>query len=190
MELQHLLCEPGLTNANRRRGQAPRLDSKAVSGQSLRVFTALKGYAWTPNKHSHFAVITGGAGITPIYQLLQGIFEYRDDRTTVTLDIGANSDQEILLKDKLVSFKKQHPERLKVVYTVSNPVPGSPFGKGYITCEVLWDVLNGTAKEYIKVFVCGPPAKEVSLVGTDTWSGGRPGILEQLGYRSDRVHKI
>lgn len=159
-------------------------------GQSLRFVAALKGYAWTPNEHPHVALIAGGAGITPIYQLLQGILQNPDDHTKVTLIIGANSDQDILLKDKLDPFKKQHPGRLRVVYTVGNPVSDSPFRKGYITREVLEDAIDGTAKEDTKVFVCGPPAMEASLVGTRTRTGGRAGILEQLGYKSGQVHKF
>lgn len=159
-------------------------------GQSLRFVAVLKGYAWTPNKHPHIAVIAGGAGITPIYQLLQGIFQNPDDQTNVTLVFGANSDQDILLKDKLDAIKQKFPTRLKVVYTVCNPVPDSPFKKEFITEEVLRDALNGTAKEDTKVFVCGPPAMEASLVGTRSWSGGKAGILEQLGYMSDQIHRF
>ena len=122
--------------------------------------------------------------------MLQGIFQNPDDKTNVTLVIGANSDQDILLKDKLDAFEKRHPGRLKVVYTVSNPAPDSPFNKGYITHEVLRDAFDGNAKEDTKVFVCGPPAMEASLVGSRRWSSGKPGILEQLGYRRDQIHQF
>lgn len=158
-------------------------------GQSLRFVAALRGYPWTPNKHPHVALIAGGAGITPVYQLLQGIFQNPDDKTKVTLVIGANSDHDILLKDKLDAFKDQHPDRLRITYTVSNPAPDSPFKKGYITDEVLRDVLDGSAKEDTKVFVCGPPAMETSLVGARR-SGGKLGILEQLGYSKDQIHQF
>ena len=37
-----------------------------------------------------------------------------------------------------------------------------------------------------KVFVCGPPPMETSLVGDRKTSG----ILEELGYRKDQIHKF
>ncbi|SPO07557.1 related to cytochrome-b5 reductase, mitochondrial [Cephalotrichum gorgonifer] len=159
-------------------------------GQSLRFVAALKGYPWIPNKYSHVALIAGGAGITPIYQLIQGIFRNPDDTTSVTLVVGVNSDRDVILKEKLDGIKEKFPDRLKIVYTVSKPAPGSPFRKGYVTEEVLRDALGGAAKENTKVFVCGPPAMEASLLGTRGWSGGTPGILQQLGYKSDQIHNF
>lgn len=159
-------------------------------GDNLRFVAALKGYAWTPNEYPHVALISGGAGITPVYQLLQGIFQNPDDKTKVTLVAGVNSDRDVLLKEKLESIRKQHPGRLRVFYTVSDPVDGSPFRKGYVTKELLGEVLGGNAKEDTKVFVCGPPAMEASLVGVRGWTGGKPGILQELGYRSDQIHKF
>lgn len=159
-------------------------------GDDLHFVAALKGYPWKPNEYPHVALIAGGAGITPVYQLLQGIFQNPDDKTNVTLVAGVNSDRDVLLKEKLDDIKQRFPGRLKVVYVVSDPVAGSPFRKGYVTKEVLEDVLGDTAKENTKVFVCGPPAMEASLTGTRGWFGGKPGILQELGYREGQIHKF
>lgn len=135
-------------------------------------------------------MIAGGAGITPIYQLAQGILLNPEDKTHITLVHGINSDADLLLKKEFDDFEKRFPGRLKAVYTISHPVEGSPFRKGYVTKALLEEVLDQPLKD-TKVFICGPPAMEVALMGKGGWFGGVDiGILEQLGYKKDQIHKF
>ncbi|KAK4123061.1 ferredoxin reductase-like protein [Parathielavia appendiculata] len=160
-------------------------------GQSLRFVAALPGYPWTPNQHPHVVLIAGGAGITPIYQLVQAIFlQNRDDKTRATLVFGANNDRDVLLKAELDAIQEKFPDRFKVVYTVSNPEPGSPFQRGRVTKELLAKVLDddeAARAGTTKVLICGPPAMESALVGTRRRFGRTPGILEELGFRKDQI---
>ena len=152
-------------------------------GDRLRFVAPIKGYAWTPNRHPHVTLIAGGAGITPMYQLAQGILRNPEDTTQITLVFGVNSDADILLKDEFDRFERQYPGRFRATYTVSRPGTGSPYRKGYVTKELLQEVIpeNGS-----KVFVCGPPGLEEAMLGEK----GKPGVLEQLGYGKDKVHKF
>ncbi|KAK4106027.1 ferredoxin reductase-like protein [Parathielavia hyrcaniae] len=160
-------------------------------GQSLRFVAALPGYPWTPNKHPHVVLIAGGAGITPVYQLLQAIFQNRaDDQTRATLVFGVRSDRDVLLRTELDALADKFPGRFRVVYTVSHPEPGSPFPQGRVSKELLARVLehDGAATvDNAKVMVCGPPAMESALVGTGRF-GRTPGVLEELGFRRDQIH--
>lgn len=156
-------------------------------GDRLLFAAALRGYPWTPNKHPHVALIAGGAGITPMYQLIQGIFHNPDDRTKVTLVFGVNTDADALLQKEFDALARRFPDRFRVVYTVSNPAPSSPFQKGYVTQELLGEVLDSGEAE-TKVLVCGPPAMEVALLGGR--GSQEAGILEKLGYRKDQVYKF
>ncbi|KAK6836757.1 hypothetical protein PG989_006810 [Apiospora arundinis] len=154
-------------------------------GDRLRFVAPLKGYAWSPNRHAHITLIAGGAGITPMYQLIQGILRNPEDATKITLVFGVNSDADLLLKDEFDRFEKQYPGRFHATYTVSRPGSWSPHRKGYVTQELLREVLpkdGGSSK----VFVCGPPGLEEALLGEKN----KPGILEQLGYGKDKVHKF
>ncbi|KAJ4312081.1 hypothetical protein N0V84_010104 [Fusarium piperis] len=155
-------------------------------GDKLLFAAALKGYTWKPNSYSHITLIAGGAGITPIYQLAQGILKNPDDKTSMTLVFGVNSDEDVLLKQEFERFSKEYPGRFKAIYTVSHPKDGSSFRKGYVTKELLKEVVPSPSQQETRVFVCGPPAMEDSLVGK--WNS--PGILSQLGFRKDQIHKF
>ncbi|KAI0879790.1 ferredoxin reductase-like protein [Annulohypoxylon maeteangense] len=153
-------------------------------GDSLRFVTRLPGYTWQPNKHSDIMLIAGGAGITPAYQLIRGILQNPDDQTKITLVFGVNTDADLLLREEFEDYKARFPGRFKTVYTVSQPVDGSPFRKGYVSKDLLKEVAPHS--ETCKIFVCGPPPMEESLVG----SKRKPGILGELGYRNDQIHKF
>jgi cytochrome-b5 reductase len=50
--------------------------------------------------------------------------------------------------------------------------------------------MHGPNEEDTKVFVCGPPAMETALLGSGPFGKGGNGILEQLGYSKDKVHRF
>ncbi|PNY25364.1 NADH-cytochrome b5 reductase [Tolypocladium capitatum] len=154
-------------------------------GDSLFFLAALKGPQWTPNRHRHVTLIAGGAGITPVYQLARGILRNPADRTAVTLVFGVNGDADVLLKRELEAFEKEFPGRFRAVYAVSRPGTGSPHRKGYVTGELLREVVPPEHGDGA-VFVCGPPAMERALVG----GRGEKGVLEEMGYRKDQIHKF
>ncbi|KAG4421148.1 hypothetical protein IFR04_005668 [Cadophora malorum] len=158
-------------------------------GDSLYFLGALKGYRWTPNKHPHVTLIAGGAGITPMYQLIQGILSNPADQTQITLVFGVNSDADVLFQKEFEELEGNYGDRFKAVYTVSRPGEGSPFRKGYVTKELLEQV-TGLAGEESKVFVCGPPAMEKALLGGSSSRRGKGGVLEELGYRKEQVHQF
>lgn len=154
-------------------------------GDSLRFLASLRGFAWTPNKYEHITLIAGGAGITPVFQLIQGILLNPDDRTRITLVFGVNGDQDLLLKDQFDDFTRRYPGRFRATYAVSNPGPESIGLRGYVTKELLQEVVPRNGKD-TKVMVCGPPAMEESLLGKKKG----PGVLEQMGYKKDQIFKF
>jgi cytochrome-b5 reductase len=160
-------------------------------GDRLYFLGAVKGYPWVPNKHSHVILIAGGAGITPMYQLIQGILKNPEDKTKITLIFGTNSVDEILFRENFAKYEKEFPNRFKATYTISSPVENPPYSKGYITKELLQKVLTDRNEKDSKVFVCGPPAMERSVLGAKGWFGNtQTGILEQLGYTKDQIYKF
>ena len=156
-------------------------------GDTLAFAAAIKGFSWVPNKFSQVYLIAGGAGITPIYQLIQGILNNPDDKTKVNLVFGVNTEQDLLLREELEQYKKRFPDRFNYLYTVSHPTEeSSPLRKGYVTEELLRDVVQGSGKD-TKVFVCGPPSMEDSLVGSRS---APQGILARLGFNKDQIYKF
>lgn len=156
-------------------------------GDSLRFATSLKGYQWKQNEFSHAYLLAGGAGITPIYQLIKGILKNPQDRTKLTLIFGVNSEEDLLLKEELDRYATEFPERFNYIYTVSRPKEeNSPYRTGYIDEELLRSTFRESTQN-TKVFICGPPAMEDSLVGTRR---SPEGILSRLGFSKDQVHKF
>ncbi|KAH8703969.1 putative NADH-cytochrome B5 reductase [Talaromyces proteolyticus] len=158
-------------------------------GDSLFFAFPIKAYTWEPNRYEHITLIAGGAGITPLYQLIQGILNNPADRTKMTLVFGVNTESDILLRDEFETYQKTFPDRIKVVYTVSNnSVKRSSFEfrNGRVTKELLKELLPPTSND-TKVFLCGPPAMEEALTGK-RWGEG--GILGELGFKKDQVFKF
>ncbi|KAI1842264.1 hypothetical protein JX266_011549 [Neoarthrinium moseri] len=154
-------------------------------GDKLFFVTRIPGFSYKPNQFPQVTLIAGGAGITPIYQLASGILQNPEDKTRIDLIFGVNSDADVLMKEEFEAWEKQFPDRFKANYVVSKPNDGSPYDKGYVTKELLAKVSRTPSKES-KVFVCGPPAMETALVGS-RWQRG---VLEELGYTKEQVHKF
>ncbi|OJJ45456.1 hypothetical protein ASPZODRAFT_69878 [Penicilliopsis zonata CBS 506.65] len=170
-------------------------------GDRMTFLGAIKGFPWTANQFPHIYLLAGGAGITPIYQLIQGILSNPHDRTRMTLVFGGNTEEDLLLREELDGFKKRFPDRFDVIYTVSSSSPNLPSSSslrtGRITKELLEEVMGSTPgvvdQHNTKVFVCGPPAMEEALTksrGCMRTSGGEEGVLAQLGFSKNQIYKF
>lgn len=154
-------------------------------GDTLFFVTRIPSFAYKANQFPHVTLIAGGAGITPIYQLASGILRDPSDKTKVDLIFGVNSDADVLMKEQFEAWERQYPDRFRANYVVSRPSDASPYPMGYVTKDLLVRVA-GPAKADSMVFVCGPPAMEAALVGS--WT--QKGVLQEMGYRKDQVHKF
>lgn len=151
------------------------------------------GYRWTPNQHPHVALVAGGAGITPIYQLTKGILGNPEDGTKITLVWGVNSDADIFLRDEFSALEERFPGRFRALYVVSHPEPGSRYPKGYVTKQVLDEAglgASNSGNKDAKVFVCGPPAMEKALTGAKGFGKSNSGVLAELGYTPGQIHRF
>ncbi|RDH26886.1 hypothetical protein BDQ94DRAFT_164111 [Aspergillus welwitschiae] len=139
-------------------GKASGYFHSLIPGDTVTFAAVLKGFSWTANQFLQVHLIAGGAGITPIYQLIQGILRDPNDQTKINLIFGVSTEQDLLLKDEL---------------------EGDPEGdsflsyKGYITEELLRKALHGSEKNS-KIFIYRPEGLENSLMD----SRKAPGILE------------
>lgn len=105
---------------------------------------------------------------------------------------GANSVEDVLLREEWGRLVERAGGRLRVVYTVSRGgEEGGEFRRGYVTKELLRElgVEGGKKGEEgaSMVFVCGPPKMEEALVGKGRGGGG---ILAELGFKKDQVYKF
>lgn len=162
-------------------------------GQRLDFKGPLPKYEWTENKHDHIALIAGGTGITPMYQLTRAIFSNPNDKTKVTLVFGNVSEDDILLKKELSALENTYPQRFRAFYVLDKAPKGWAGNTGFITPDLLKTVLPEPKNENIKVFVCGPPGLMKAISGPKVSpkdQGELDGALKTLGYSKDQVYKF
>ena len=162
-------------------------------GDTLSFKGPLPKYPWSANKHTHISLIAGGTGITPMYQLVRAIFNNPDDTTKISLVFGNVGEGDILLKEEFEKLEKSYPNRFRAWYTLDNPPDGWKHGKGFISKELLKEVLPDPKSENIKIFVCGPPGLYKSISGAKVSpqdQGDLTGTLKDLGYGKDQVYKF
>jgi cytochrome-b5 reductase len=162
-------------------------------GQRLDLKGPLPKYPWSENKHDHIALVAGGTGITPMWQLARAIFRNPNDKTQVTLVFGNVSEEDILLKKELAELENTYPQRFRAFYVLDKPPKDWAGGKGFITKELLKTVLPEPKEANIKVFVCGPPGLMKAISGNKVSAqdqGELTGVLKELGYKEDQVYKF
>ncbi|WPH04827.1 NADH-cytochrome b5 reductase [Acrodontium crateriforme] len=174
-------------------GQMSQHIHNMTPGQQLQMKGPIPKYPWTENKHDHVALIAGGTGITPMYQLTRQIFKNPNDKTKVTLVFGNVTEEDILLKKELAELENQFPDRFRAFYVLSKPSKDWQQGKGHINKDLLKTVIPGPKEENVKIFVCGPPALYEAISGTKKSpadQGELTGCLKELGYSQDQVYKF
>lgn len=159
----------------------------------------IPGYKWQANMHDSVTLIAGGAGLTPCYQLLQGILENPADKTRVRLVLGANGVDDVLMRRELEDLEAQHGrDRFRVLFAVADGGKGAPEGSldperfrpGYVNEALLKEFAAPPTERNTKVLVCGPPPMEEALLGKKVWGGRSEGVLSKLGYRKDQIHSF
>ena len=162
-------------------------------GQSLSFKGPIPKYPWSPNKHEHITLIAGGTGITPMYQLIRTIFNNSKDNTKVSLVFGNIAEKDILLKEELEKIENEYPQRFRAFYTLDQAPESWPYGKGFISKDLLKEVIPDPKSENIKIFICGPPGLYKAISGAKTSpqdQGELTGILKELGYTKEQVFKF
>jgi cytochrome-b5 reductase len=167
-----------------------------VPGDTMK-FKPLAELDYEPNEFSHVTLIAGGSGITPIYQLTRAILRNPEDKTKIALVYANNSEQDILLKREFDELSQKYPERFSRLYTVSKTSSEGEglYETGYVTKALLSKVMpTKTSGQKVKVLVSGPPAMVESVAGAKGgfgWTQGSVGgILKELGYHKNEVHKF
>ena len=162
-------------------------------GQTLDIKGPIPKYPWATNKHNQIALIAGGTGITPMWQLCRAVFNNPEDKTKVTMIFGNVSDKDMILKDEIDELQQKYPDRFRAFYVLDNPPEGWKQGKGFITKDLLKTTIPGPKEDNVKVFVCGPPGLYKAISGmkdSPAKQGELTGYLKELGYNEDQVYKF
>ncbi|XP_018849615.2 nitrate reductase [NAD(P)H]-like [Juglans regia] len=102
------------------------------------------------------AMVAGGSGITPIYQVVQAILKDPEDETEMYVVYANRTEDDILLRKELDAWSEKY-DRLKVWYVVQESIKeGWHYSVGFITESILREhIPEGT--EDTLALACGPP---------------------------------
>ncbi|KAB2046228.1 hypothetical protein ERO13_D01G181700v2 [Gossypium hirsutum] len=109
-----------------------------------------------PKFANKLAMLAGGTGITPIYQVIQAILKYPEDKTEMYVVYANRTEDDILLKEELDGWAKKH-DRLKVWYVVQESIrEGWQYSLGFITESILREHIPVGSNDTLAL-ACGPP---------------------------------
>ncbi|KAL3572585.1 hypothetical protein D5086_026489 [Populus alba] len=109
-----------------------------------------------PKFAKKLAMLAGGTGITPIYQVIQAILKDPEDDTEMYVVYANRTEDDILLRDELDSWVKEH-ERLKVWYVVQESIKeGWLYSTGFVTESILREHVPEGSSDALAL-ACGPP---------------------------------
>ncbi|EHK25124.1 uncharacterized protein TRIVIDRAFT_144462 [Trichoderma virens Gv29-8] len=102
-------------------------------------------------------MIAGGTGITPMFQVIRAICESDRDTTEISLIYANRTEQDILLREELDIFARRYPKFFKVYYVLESHSSEWKFGSGFVTKDMMAEILPSPSEEGSKVMICGPP---------------------------------
>ncbi|KAN0129985.1 ferredoxin reductase-like protein [Lactarius tabidus] len=162
-------------------------------GSTLAIKGPVIKFPYKKNEFEHVALIGGGSGITPLYQLLNHALADLTNRTRFTLLYANVSEADILLREELSALERAHPQALRIVHTLDKPPQGWAGASGYVSRELIKaHVPPAELGDKVKVFICGPPGQVSAVAGKKQGmkQGEIGGILKELGYKEDQVFKF
>nr|XP_017498140.2 NADH-cytochrome b5 reductase 2 [Manis javanica]XP_017498141.2 NADH-cytochrome b5 reductase 2 [Manis javanica]XP_036882249.1 NADH-cytochrome b5 reductase 2 [Manis javanica] len=125
----------------------------------------------------HLGMIAGGTGITPMLQLIRHITRDPRDKTRMSLLLGNQIEEDILMRKELEEVARIRPDQFSLWYTLDRPPIGWKYSSGFITADMIKEHLPPPGKSTF-ILVCGPPP----LIQT----AAHPN-LEKLGYTKDMI---
>lgn len=163
------------------------------AGDKVDIKGPIQKYKLDANKHKEIALIGGGTGITPLFQILQKVADDKNDKTKVNLFYGSNTPEDVLLKSEIDELVAKKPEQLSVTYFASKAGDDWKGEKGFISKDFLSKHLFKSSDDNVKVFVCGPPPLYDAISGnkvSPSDQGELKGALKELGFEKDQVFKF
>ncbi|KAE8295804.1 NADH-cytochrome b5 reductase 2 [Larimichthys crocea] len=89
----------------------------------------------------HVGMIAGGTGITPMLQLIRSITADPTDNTKCSLIFANQTEKDILLREELEEVKRNHPDKVKVWFTLDKPPQDWSYSSGFVTQDMIKDHL-------------------------------------------------
>lgn len=137
------------------------VDFKGPIGKFTYLGKGLCSINGTEKKVKKFAMICGGSGITPIFQVFRAVMRDKDDTTTCTVLNGNRLFEDILCKEDLDALLWGNEDRGEVIHTLTKAPEAWKGLRGRINGELVQK--HCERHEETLVLVCGPEALEKSI---------------------------
>ena len=109
---------------------------------------------------THFNMVAGGTGITPVMQIASEILRNGDDETKISLVFGARIEGDLLCRTTLDGWAAKYPDRFKAHYILSDAAPDgwkeSGHSQGFVGKDLFAEVLYPSGDNTYNL-MCGPP---------------------------------
>ncbi|KAG5340556.1 hypothetical protein C0989_001242 [Termitomyces sp. Mn162] len=174
-------------------GNASKYIHELKEGDTLSFKGPIAKFPYKANEFDEVALIGGGSGITPLYQVLTHALSDKTNKTKFKLLFSNVTEQDILLREDLDALQKKYPDNLDVVYLLDKPGSNWTGPSGFINTDIIKKhVAPASLGDKVKVFVCGPPGQVAAVAGKKAGmkQGEIGGILKELGYTEDQVYKF
>lgn len=123
-------------------------------GDKIRVRGPKGQFKYTPGMVSEFSMISGGTGITPMYQIITHILYNVKDSTKINLIYANVNFEDILLKNELDELAKTHKDRFSIYYVLNNPPAAWNGGVGFVSKEMIEEKLH-KHQDGKQLLICG-----------------------------------
>lgn len=120
----------------------------------------------------NITLILGGSGLTPGYALIARILATEGDDTQLRVIDANKSEKDILLREEMEKYAKEHGDQFKICHVLSHPSEEWKGVKGHVNADIIKE--NGFEPDGGKtsvVFLCGPPAmiQKAALPALKDW---------------------
>ena len=124
-------------------------------GQRIESTGPMGNFYFNPIHHSGDMVfLAGGSGVAPAMSMIRDLLE-TDPHRTFSLIYGSMTLDDVIFRDELDDLASRH-ENLSVSYVITRPPEGYSGHRGFITAELIADILDDTTGK--TWFICGPQA--------------------------------
>ncbi len=148
---------------------------------------------------SHIVHISAGSGIVPNFSIVKDALA-RGLPQRHTLIYANKTTQDIIFRDHIDALRARHPDKLRVIHSLSREPeaeklgPGKATGRGEISRTLLEEVLANDGSTL--VYLCGPgitphearAARREGRVASPRFLEGMIAELKALGVGKDRLH--
>jgi len=101
-------------------------------------------------------MLAGGTGLTPMLQVVAAALRDPDDATRFSLIYANKTESDILCRDLLEDLERRGRGRFRVTYTLDFPPANWKHKQGFVTTDMIREVLPKPSAQTL-ILMCGPP---------------------------------